>query len=151
MCVGVWVISGNYLVRLWPLTLPFDLPHPVQLKRRWTCIHTYAYPHTSTHLGDKGCVFVRAGSKFWDLTISPVRVIQGGKTWLDYQGMSTNSIKHISQSVLTHSQKQARISFIYFRFCKIISALKHSYQEGNYIPRWVTHRETGTDWFSWIK
>lgn len=40
-------------------------------------MHTHTPAHT---LGYKGLVFVRAGSKFWDLTIPLVRVVQGGKT-----------------------------------------------------------------------
>lgn len=137
-CVGVWVISGNYLVRLWPLTPPPPLTSHILFNWRedghaFIHMHTHTPAHT---LGYKGFVFVSAGSKFWDLMIPLVRVVQGGKTWLDYQGMSRNLIKHISESVLTHSHRPESALFIsrYVKSFQIKSL--HIISP----PRWVRHR-----------
>lgn len=75
-------------------------------------MHTHTPAAT---LGYQGLVLGRAGSKFWDLTISPEPVVQGGKTCLDYKGMFRNRIKHSSEWAFTRPQKQARMSVVYFK------------------------------------
>lgn len=88
VCVSSEKVSGKYLVRLWPLTHLFDIPHPVQLGRRWKHIHTYARPQRpqSHTLGFRRFVFVWAQGKFRGLAFFNIYGSVGRKTWQQDEG-----------------------------------------------------------------
>lgn len=117
VCVSVSSerVSGNYLVRLWPLTPLSDLPHPVQPREK---MDPHSYICTPAHSSDTqthtcwvlgGLCELKVNFKVWWFFFLPLWGFLG-QTNMTYQGICAKLIKYASE-VITHATQKMELTF----------------------------------------